>query len=745
MNTNDELEFILERSFAEASKYKKQYVTSEHILVVLLSINSIKTILVNYKIDSKKLQNELKVFIEHRVQTHQNPSLTRDPELSLGVKMVLSYASTKAKETSLKQIKAHHILLSLFRDKHSHAIYFLSKYGIKQNTLEQDINNLDSQIITSNDEDPIHKYCDNLSEKAASGTLDTLVDRQTELTQIFEILSRRKKNNPLLIGDPGVGKSAIIEGLATLLLDNQVNHHFKNATVLSLNISSLIAGTKYRGEFEERLDLLIKSIKTKKNIVLVLEDIHNLIGAGAISAGSMDASGLLKPFLSSGEIKCIGTTTYKDFKQVLEKEPTFTRRFNKIDIEELSTKQTLRVLENSKHYYEDFHGVRYSLPILEAIITLSDRFLTSRRFPDKAIDLLDSVGAKVSLNKDDKKIKDVEISDVEDMLGKRVNLPNSVVKLEDKELLLNLEPNLKSQLFGQDEAIEKVVESIIFAKSGLKDPNKPIGTFLFAGPTGVGKTEFAKQLASFMNIDFSRFDMSEYSERHAVSRLIGSPPGYIGYEQGGLLTAQIEKTPHCVILFDEIEKAHPDVHNILLQAMDYATLTDNNGEKSNLKSVIIILTSNSGAYELSQIPIGFKQDQNQSKSLRAIEKSFSPEFRNRLNAIIQFNSLTKNSYQEIIEKHLVELKETVKEQGKNIIFDENIKYYILTKGVDSQNGARKLKQFIDDKVAVPLSKVLLFASLNNNQTIRISYINNEINVEPVLITSPVKAHATVQQ
>jgi ATP-dependent Clp protease ATP-binding subunit ClpA len=741
MIQNEELEFILERCFAEASKHRKQYVTSEHLLLVLTTLQPIRDILDKYNVNITSLVEELKSFIQYRLPTAVHANSNREPELSLGIKMVLSYATANSQVTNPNNIvNATSIFLALFRDKHSHAIYFLTKYGIKQTEIMEEVNANATLSVDTESEDPIQKYCINLNDKAKKGQIDTLIGRSKEINQLIEILSRRKKNNPLLIGEPGVGKTAIIEGLALLVNDKKSPEYFRDLTFYALNMSSLIAGTKYRGEFEERLDGLINAIKNKSNIILVIDEIHNLIGAGAISVGSIDASNILKPFLTSGEIKCIGTTTYKDYKQVLEKDPSFTRRFNTVNIDELSIDETLKVISQIKHYYEDFHKIVYPNDILEGIVNLSDVFITSRAFPDKAIDLMDSVGSRVKLTAEN---KTVQIKDVESLLEGRASVPQKTIRLEERDTLLTLESNLKTQIFGQNEAVTQVVEKIIFAKSGLKDTNKPLGSFLFAGPTGVGKTEFSKKLAEFLNIEFVRFDMSEYSEKHAVSRLIGSPPGYIGYEQGGLLTEQLRKTPHCVLLLDEIEKAHGDIHNILLQVMDYATLTDNNGYRSNFKSVILILTSNSGAYELSQVPIGFKQDVSTSKSMKAIEQAFSPEFRNRLNAIIQFNGLSEDIYIEIIKKHLKKIKASAEKKGIAVNFDNSITEYILSEGIDSRSGARNLMQFIDDKISVPLAKTLLFEGKTEELNYSVSHLKNKVLVRPQLVKQPALIPATI--
>lgn len=706
-NTQEELEYLLERCFSYAEKHSKQYISSEFLLLELLKTEEIKNILNKQSIDINQLEKELKLFIHHRLP-NQPEATSKTPELSLGIKMVLNNASNLAQKNNQFKIKASHLFLALFSDKHSHAIYFLSKYGIKQTLVENELQQSLKEKQNNSQFEHQSKYCTNLNFQVANNET-LLIGRKKELIEIYRILSLKKKNNPILIGESGVGKTAIIEGIAKEIINQEAPSRLHQKKLLILNMPALIAGTKYRGEFEERLDNLLSEIKTEKNIILVLEDIDSLIGAGAISAGSLDAFSLLKPYLSNQHIQVIATTTYRKYKNLLDKEKQFTSRFNPVYIEELTKDETLNILEKVKKQYETFHQVSYPNDILTSIISLSEEYLINRYFPDKALDLMDNIGAQKALT-ESKSI--ITVEDIESILKTTIDKKKESIECDP---LVNLESQLKQEVFGQDQIIETISNAIIYAKSGLKETGKPLASFLFVGGTGVGKTELAKQIAQKLGLHFLRYDMSEYAEKHAVSRLIGAPPGYVGFEQGGLLTEELEKYPRSVLLLDEIEKAHTDIHNVLLQAMDYATLTDNNGHKANLKSVILIMTSNSGAFDLYQEPIGFKSNEQTLKSLKNIEKDFSPEFRNRLTSILLFNSLKKETVELIIQKEFKALQLRASKQNLHLNFTPRLSEYILNQNHNYKNGARQLKNIIETEVAVPLAKFILEKKPNTKQ------------------------------
>ena len=572
-------------------------------------------------------------------------------------------------------------------------------------------------------------YAVNLNEQARLGKIDPLIGREEEVERTIQILCRRRKNNPLYVGEAGVGKTAIAEGLAKKIVDKEVPEILENATIYALDLGALLAGTKYRGDFEKRLKGVINQLKRKPGSVLFIDEIHMIIGAGAVSGGVMDASNIIKPVLASGDLKCIGSTTYQEYRGIFEKDRALSRRFQKIDVNEPSIDETVKILQGLKSRFEEHHGVKYTNQALRTAVELTDRYITDRHLPDKAIDIIDEAGASQRLLPVSRRKKTIGVTEIENIVAKVARIPAKTVNSNDKDVMRNLERNLKMVVFGQDKAIETLASSIKMARTGLGNPQTPIGAFLFAGPTGVGKTEVTRQLARVMGIELVRFDMSEYMERHTVSRLIGAPPGYVGFDQGGLLTDAINKHPHAVLLLDEMEKAHPDVFNLLLQVMDHGTLTDTNGRKTDFRNVIIVMTTNAGADRISRASVGFTQQDHQSDAMEVIKRTFSPEFRNRLDAIIEFNSLTPVTIQNVVDKFLVELQAQLDNKKVTMDIDESARLWLGTNGYDKLMGARPMARIIQEKIKKPLAEELLFGKLEHGGHIIISERNNSLHIE----------------
>ncbi|TGM28080.1 ATP-dependent Clp protease ATP-binding subunit ClpA [Leptospira levettii] len=729
MNFSIDLEKTLELAQKEATKYHHEFVTLEHLLYGLTYNEKTKDVLVNVGCDLDLLRKELLAYFEEDLSSISVPNLKIQPKYTVGVQFVIQFAAFHVQNSGKEEVDGNNVLVALFREEDSQACYLLAKQDIKRLDVikyishglkkENDSNepeesyeeeSLEEETEGKSKQSALEKFCVNLTEKAKSGTLDPCIGRETEIQRTIHILSRRRKNNPIFVGEAGVGKTSIVEGLAERVVQGKVPKSLLGLEIYSLDMGLVMAGTKFRGEFEERLKAILQELVGKPEKVIFIDEIHTIVGAGAVSGGSLDASNLMKPALANGELKCIGTTTYKEYKSIFEKDHALSRRFQKIEVVEPSREDAIQILNGLKSKYESFHGVHYSQKAIEACVDLSTLHLRDRFLPDKAIDLLDEAGAFVKLRDENKEKskKTVGIFEIESLVSKIAKIPEKTVKADDKKKLESLDSEIKTIVFGQDHAIDQIVDAIHYSRSGLGDEGKPIGSFLFVGPTGVGKTEVAKTLADKMGIQFLRFDMSEYMEKHSVSRLIGSPPGYVGYDQGGQLTDAIAKTPHCVLLFDEIEKAHEDIYNILLQVMDHATLTDSTGKKADFKNVILILTTNTGAQESSKPLLGFDSDRYDDRSLKAIERTFTPEFRNRLTAVIEFNSLSITIVEQVVKRIFQTLQNKAKEKGIQLDITEKAVRYLAETGYDKAMGARPIQRIINSEIGKPLSKKLLF-------------------------------------
>lgn len=690
MTLSEDLERSLNQARIEAVKRRNEYITLEHMLLALTYDPIGQEVLLACGADLETLRNELREYLDTEMESVPETFGDIEPEYTVGAQRVLQLAAFHVQSTQKKKLDGGYVLASLFREDQSHAVFFLSRQDISRFDVVRYISHgirKDGKKVTPEgleeatkpeSGNPLKDFCADLTEKARLGKLDPLVGRSEEIDRTIHILARRRKNNPIFVGDAGVGKTAIVEGLALSIVAGKVPESLKQTRIFSLDMGLLLAGTKFRGEFEERLKNVLQSVTADPNNVLFVDEIHTIIGAGAVSGGSLDASNLLKPALANGELRCIGTTTYKEYKAIFEKDHALSRRFQKVEVNEPSVDETIRILKGLLPKYEEFHAVKYSSQAVEEAARLADRYILDRKLPDKAIDLIDEAGAKVKI-RSSAKSKTVTVKDVEDLVSKIAKVPTRTVKADDRDKLKELDVELKKRIYGQDRAVQEIVQAIRLSRSGLSEPGKPVGSFLFAGPTGVGKTELSKQLASILGVEFIRFDMSEYMEKHTVSRLIGSPPGYVGFEQGGQLTDAIVRTPHCVLLLDEIEKAHEDIYNILLQIMDHATLTDNNGRKADFKQVILIMTTNTGARERAANPLGFENTALLDRGLKAIERQFSPEFRNRLTAIIEFSSLEEDVVSRVVRKQLELLDERLKEKRISLEYEDEVLLSIARK------------------------------------------------------------------
>ena len=740
---DNELEQTLNNLFAEAREQRHEFMTVEHLLFALLNNNSAASVLKACGANLNVLHNNLIKFIQEN-SVIVNDIDERDTQPTIGFQRVLQRAVFNVQSSGKQEVNGSNVLVAIFGERESHAVYFLNQQNITKlditNYISHGIANINEENETDFDgtedesfqekseENLLNSYAVNLNEKAIEGKIDPLIGRQTEIQRTVQVLCRRRKNNPLYVGEAGVGKSAIAEGLAKLIVDGEVPDVLMDSVIFMLDLSALLAGTKYRGDFEKRLKSVISELKKQPNLILFIDEIHTIIGAGAASGGVMDASNIIKPVLASGELKCIGSTTYQEYRGIFEKDHALTRRFQKIDVSEPSINETVKILEGLKSRFEEHHNIKYTKQALRAAAELTERYVNDRQLPDKAIDVIDEAGAAQKLLSESKRKKTVGVSDIEGIVAKIARIPSKTVSSDDKNIIKNLERNLKMVVFGQDEAINLLSNTIKMSRSGLGNTQKPIGNFLFAGPTGVGKTEVTRQLAIQMGVELVRFDMSEYMERHTVSRLIGAPPGYVGFDQGGLLTEAINKQPHCVLLLDEIEKANPDVFNLLLQIFDHGTLTDTNGRKTDFRNVIIVMTTNAGADRLSRASVGFTPQDHSSDVTESIKKMFSPEFRNRLDAIIHFNPLDKRTISNVVDKFLIELEAQLDDKKVTIEITEDAREWLANNGYDKIMGARPMSRLIQKIIKRPLAEELLFGKLMQGGHVIASLENNQIKV-----------------
>ncbi len=737
------LEQTLHRALQIANESSHEYATLEHLLLALTDDQDAMAVLRSCGISLPDLKDQLAQYLDSELTYLINKN-AEEAKPTTAFQRVLQRAAIHVQSSGREEVTGANVLVALFSERESHAVYFLQEQDMTRfdavNYISHGIAKVPGQseqqtpqgTENSGDEQPktgreaLDTYCVNLNEKAKKGGIDPLIGRGPEIDRTVQILCRRSKNNPLYVGDPGVGKTAIAEGLAKKIVEGDVPDVLKDSTIFSLDMGSLLAGTRYRGDFEERMKAVIHEIEKTDGSVLFIDEIHTVIGAGATSGGAMDASNLLKPALSSGAIRCIGSTTYKEYRNHFEKDRALVRRFQKIDVKEPSIEDAVKILKGLKPYYEDHHKVKYTNEALRAAVELSAKYIGDRKLPDKAIDIIDEVGAAQMLVPENKRKKLINVKDIEDVIAVIARIPSKSVSKDDKSSLKNLERDLKTMVFDQDIAIKTLVDSIKLSRAGLRDAEKPIGSYLFSGPTGVGKTEVAKQLASTMGIDLKRFDMSEYMERHAVSRLIGTPPGYVGFEQGGLLTDAIDQNPHCVLLLDEIEKAHPDIYNLLLQVMDYGKLTDNNGKTIDFRNVILIMTTNAGASELSKAPMGFERDMRMEDDQEEIKRQFTPEFRNRLDAIVQFKALGPDTVEKVVDKFVIQLEGQLADRNVVIDLSPAARKYLARKGYDPAMGARPLGRVIQEKLKRPLAEELLFGDLEKGGMVYIDLKDDEL-------------------
>ena len=720
-----ELEVSLHMAFVEARQKRHEFITVEHLLLALIDNPSAAEALRSCGAKTDTLRKDLTNFIDEHTPTVSGED-DIDTQPTLGFQRVIQRAILHVQSSGKKEVNGANVLVAIYGEKDSHAVYFLQKQGVTRldvvNYISHGISKVpqqakaapESEVETEGEKGeagPLEQYTINLNALALQGKIDPLIGRDKELERVIQTLCRRRKNNPLLVGEAGVGKTAIAEGLARKVVEGDVPEILAKANVYSLDMGSLLAGTKYRGDFEQRLKGVLKALQDNPHAILFIDEIHTLIGAGSASGGTLDASNLLKPALSSGQLKCIGATTYTEFRGIFEKDSALSRRFQKIDVNEPSVAETVEILKGLKARFEAHHGIKYSATAITSAAELAARYITDRHLPDKAIDVIDEAGAAQRILPKSKQKKVINKTDIEEIVAKIARIPSQHVTLDDRGALKNLDRDLKAVVFGQDKAIDALAKAIKMARSGLGNPGKPIGSFLFSGPTGVGKTEVAKQLAYCLGVELLRFDMSEYMERHAVSRLIGAPPGYVGFEQGGLLTEAVTKKPYCVLLLDEIEKAHPDIFNILLQVMDHGTLTDNNGRKSDFRNVVIIMTTNAGAADLQKSNMGFTNSRQTGDEMVEIKRLFTPEFRNRLDSTISFAPLDHEVILRVVDKFLMQLEEQLHEKKVEAHFTDAVKELLAKKGFDPLMGARPMARLIQDTIRSALADELLFGKL----------------------------------
>ena len=741
---SENLEQSLHRAMTYAADRGAELVTLEHLLFALIDDSDAIELLTACSVDLKRLKSELDDFMVNTLDK-QIDEKSEDIQPTVSFQRVLQRALVHVQSSGRKQANGANVIIAMFAERESHAVWLLSNQGmtrldavsfISHGTSKnpsfspsKDSNSGSEDSESSNNLKALEKFSKPLVSLAREGKIDPLVGREKEVERCIQVLCRRTKNNPLLVGDPGVGKTAIAEGLAFKIANSQVPEVLEKYEIYSLDMGSLLAGTRYRGDFEERLKAIISEIEEIDNSILFIDEIHTIVGAGATSGGSMDASNLLKPALQSGQLKCMGSTTYKEFRNYFEKDRALSRRFQKVDVEEPSLADTILILNGLKSIYESHHKIKYSSSSLKAAAELSQKYINDRKLPDKAIDVMDETAAAQNLISKSKRKKTIGVKEVEETVSKMARVPSRSISRDDKTLLSNIESDLKRLVFGQHEPIETLSSAIKLSRAGLREPDKPVGNYLFTGPTGVGKTEVARQLALALGVKLTRFDMSEYMERHSVSRLIGAPPGYVGYDQGGLLTEAVDQNPHTVILLDEIEKAHPDLFNILLQVMDHGKLTDNNGKTVDFKSCILIMTSNAGATELSKSAIGFAREGREGADTEAVERIFTPEFRNRLDAIIPFSPLSLETMMHVVDKFIMQLEAQLQEKGVSIILGNKAKKWLAERGYEPAYGARPLARVVQEYIKKPLADMILFGELTMGGEVFVDVQNNKITIK----------------
>ncbi|MDP6389828.1 MAG: ATP-dependent Clp protease ATP-binding subunit ClpA [Alphaproteobacteria bacterium] len=739
------LEQSLHRALAHATERRHEYATLEHLLLALTEDPDAVAVLRACGVDLDDLRQNLTEFIDNEIPKLLSARMA-DPKPTAGFQRVVQRAAIHVQSSGREEVTGANVLVALFSERESHAVYFLQVHDMSRldavNYISHGIAKVSgeapSRTVQGADEDTgeekatrkgleaLDTYCVDLNRKAAEGRIDPLIGREAEIERTIQILCRRNKNNPLFVGDPGVGKTAIAEGLARRIVQHDVPDVLSDATIFALDMGALLAGTRYRGDFEERLKAVISELESTPGALLFIDEIHTVIGAGATSGGSMDASNILKPSLQNGLLRCVGSTTYKEYRNYFEKDRALVRRFQKIDVYEPSNEDTVKILRGLKPYFEEHHKVRYTAEAIRTAVELSARYINDRKLPDKAIDVIDEVGASRMLLPEHKRRKTVTVKDVEGVVAKIARIPPKSVSTDDRAVLQNLGRDVKTMVFGQDKAIDALASSIKLSRAGLREPEKPIGSYLFSGPTGVGKTEVARQLARALGVELIRFDMSEYMERHSVSRLIGAPPGYVGFDQGGLLTDGIDQQPHAVLLLDEIEKAHPDLFNILLQVMDHGKLTDHNGKSVDFRNVILIMTTNAGAVDLAKPAIGFEREGRDGDDEEAIERMFTPEFRNRLDAVIGFANLTPEVMSRVVDKFVMQLEAQLEDRNVTIELSEEAREWLAKKGYDRMFGARPLGRVIQESVKRPLAEELLFGRLEKGGIARVSIEGGKI-------------------
>jgi len=738
-----ELELTLNNAFIFAREKRHEFISVEHLLLALTDNNEAANVMLACGANLDTLKAEIIEFLDETIPRIDEDDSEKETQPTLGFQRVLQRAVFHVQSSGKSEVGGANVLVAIFSEQKSEALYFIGRQDITRidivNYLSHGISKIEeypreeiefqgeeNAQTTQESKSPLALYASNLNELAEQGKIDPLIGRAAEIERTLQILSRRRKNNPLLVGDPGVGKTAVAEGLASLIVEDKVPEIIKGSLVYSLDLGALLAGTKYRGDFEKRLKSVLAELEKDEKAILFIDEIHTIIGAGATSGGAMDASNLLKPMLASGQMRCIGSTTFQEYRGIFEKDRALSRRFQKVDVVEPSIDETYQILKGLKPSFEKHHQVSYQDKALKVAAELAGKYINDRFLPDKAIDVIDEVGAFQRLQDEANRKSVIEVSDVENIIAKMARIPARNVNSSDKGLLENLERNLKMVVFGQDSAITKIAESIKLSRAGLGSPDKPVGSFMFAGPTGVGKTELCKQLAQSMGVELLRFDMSEYMERHTVSRLIGAPPGYVGFDQGGLLTEAVNKNPHCVLLLDEVEKAHPEVFNLLLQVMDHGTLTDNNGRKADFRNVIIIMTTNAGAEAMTRSSIGFTEQDHTTDGKEALKKMFTPEFRNRLDAIVQFSHLDQSVILTVVDKMLEELQVQLDEKKVYLDVNEAARDWLAGQGYDEQMGARPMARMIQEKIKAPLADEILFGALSEGGTVRVSILGDEL-------------------